>query len=97
MKKVTTHACWNKQAHRPGQIKIVGDAVDEALKEAFKELGLNIDVNCRGDLDSFGLHFSFVEKEKKPEPAPVAKPNPVENPATKEGFVKKTVKWKKSK
>ena len=70
MKKVLKHAAWSKQV-RAGEIAVIGKAVDEALKAAFEELGLNIEVKCRGDLDAYGLHFEFNEKEKpKPQPKP---------------------------
>jgi len=96
MKKVSAKATWRQQETRPGQIGRIGNAVNEALQKAFDELGLNcLEVECRGDVDDFGLHFIFTEKEKKPEPAPVAKPAPVEKPAEKESFLKKaSVKWK---
>ena len=90
MKKVSAKATWRQQETRPGQIGRIGNAVNEALQKAFDELGLNcLEVECKGDVDDFGLHFIFTEKEKKPEPAPVKKP------AEKESFLKKTsVKWK---
>ena len=41
--------------------------------------------------------MSTKEAEKEKKAAPIAKPKPVEKPATKDGFIKKTVKWKKPK
>lgn len=62
MKNVTAYASWSKQV-RPGEIAVIGKSIDKAINEAFKELGLNIDVTCRGDLDSYGVHFTFTEKK----------------------------------
>jgi len=98
MKKVTAKATWHQQETRPGQIGRIGNAVDEALKKAFEELDCGCwEVSCHGDLDSFGLHFTFTEKtnaSKAVKPKTEDKPKKIES-AKEQSFLKKAqVKWK---